>query len=49
MPDEAGNPVVKIVGGFIKDDPSLNCSYPSEVAVGSSCDDACLVEVSLAK
>lgn len=26
--------LVKIVDGFIKDDPSLNCPYPAEMAVG---------------
>lgn len=46
VPDATGNPVVKVVDGFIKDDPSLNRPYPAEVAVGSSCVNACLVEVS---
>ena len=44
--NEAGKPAVKIVDGFIRDDPSLNRLYPAEVAVGSSHNSACLVEVS---
>lgn len=44
--DEAGNSVFKIADGFIKDDPSLNRSYPAEVVVGSSDDSACLIEAS---
>ena len=36
---------LSILDGFIKDDPSLDCLYPTEVAIKSNCRCACLVEV----
>ncbi len=37
----------KILDGFIKDSPSLQRIYPSELLVKISCEKACYVEVSL--
>ena len=47
--DEAmGTKTVKVVvDGFMKDDPSLDRSYPAEVAIMSNSKNACLVEVSI--
>ena len=46
--DEAmGTKTVKVVDGFMKDDPSLDRSYPAEVAIMSNSKNACLVEVSV--
>ena len=40
-----GTNIVKVVDGFMKDDPSLDHLYPTEVAIKSNCRCACLVEV----
>ena len=46
--DEAmGTKTVKVVDGFMKDDPSLDRSYPAEVAIMSNSKNSCLVEVSV--
>ena len=41
-----GTNIVKVMNGFMKDDPSLDRLYPTEVAIKSNCRCACLVEVS---
>ena len=38
-----GTNIVKVVDGFMKDDPSLDCLYPTEVAIKSNCRCACLI------
>ena len=40
---DAAHPAVRDVHGFIKDHPSLDMTYPAEITVGYSGDEACLV------
>ena len=37
---------VKVVDGFIRDDPSLNRPFPAKITFGIGCEYACTVDVS---
>lgn len=41
MPDQS----IKVVDGFVRDDPSLQRVYPAEMMVEMSCENACIVKV----
>ena len=41
------NHTTKVIDGFIRDDPSLDRVYPTEVMVQASSENACIVKVSM--